>query len=344
VVAFVLEKFADPVIRILCIAAIIAIAAGAVRNEYIEGLGIIIAIVLATTLAFINEYRADRAFEILNKYVDDVKVRVIRDGFATTVPKKDIVVGDWVCVEQGDEIPADGEVVEAVSLLVDQSKITGESEPVQKFTPAEASEQGLVEETYPAYNLYHSTIVDQGNGILAVTAVGDRTEIGKLARAVATIENGENTPLNQQLDKLSQLIGVVGLSFAAIIFTALTVRGFLTGEFHLTGQQGYFLGFLVAAIAIALIPVWLPVVYDGLGFINSEIEAPQWLDDSWVNWAIAAAVGGLILAIGVGVGYPFGLVPVWGETWLPAEVGFTLWNILWWRSRLSSWRCRKGCP
>ncbi|MEM9543614.1 MAG: calcium-translocating P-type ATPase, PMCA-type [Cyanobacteria bacterium P01_E01_bin.42] len=319
-----LEKFADPVIRILCIAAIVAIAVGAVRNDYIEGLGIIVAIVLATTLAFVNEYRADRAFEILNKYVDDVKVRVIRDGCATTVAKKDVVVGDWVCVEQGDEIPADGELVEAISLLVNQSKITGESEPVQKFTPAEASEQGFIEETYPAHNVYYSTTVDQGNGIFAVTAVGDRTEIGKLARAVATIDNGENTPLNQQLDKLSQLIGVVGLSFAAIVFTALTVRGFLTGAFHLTGQQGYFLGLLVAAIAIALIPVWLPVVYDGLGFLNSEIEPPEWLDDRWQNWAIAALVGGLVLGLGVGIGYPLGFVPVWGETWLPSEVGFAL--------------------
>ncbi|WP_204102395.1 MULTISPECIES: calcium-translocating P-type ATPase, PMCA-type [Spirulina sp. CCY15215] len=319
-----LEKFADPVIRILCIAAIIAIAAGAVQNDYIEGLGIIVAIVLATTLAFVNEYRANQAFEILNQYVDDVKVRVIRDGCATTVPQKDIVVGDWVCVEQGDEIPADGEVVEAVSLLVDQAKITGESEPVQKFTPSETKEQAAIEATYPAYNLYRTTIVDQGNGIFAVTAVGDRTEIGKLARAVATIENGEDTPLNQQLDRLSKLIGVVGLSFATVIFIALTIRGFLTGEFYLTGQQGYFLTFLVASIAIALIPVWLPVVYDGLDFLDRGIKAPEWLDDSWGNWLKAAAVGGLVLVIGAGVGYPLHLVPVWGETWLPAEAGFAL--------------------
>ncbi|NEO25768.1 MAG: haloacid dehalogenase, partial [Kamptonema sp. SIO4C4] len=132
-----LEKFEDPVIRILIVAAVIAIAVGFVEGDYIEGFGIIVAILLATILAFINEYRAGQAFEILNQYVDDIKVRVIRDSHITAIPRKSLVVGDLVYVEQGEEIAADGEVVEAVSLLIDQSKITGESEPVQKFTRAE---------------------------------------------------------------------------------------------------------------------------------------------------------------------------------------------------------------
>lgn len=320
-----LEKFEDPVIRILAIAAAISLGIGAIEGEYAESIGIILAIFLATTLAFINEYRANQEFELLNQVCDDVRIRVIRDGNCTTIARKDIVVGDLVFVEQGEEIPADGELIETVSLLVDQSKITGESEPVQKFAVGDPIAHQIHQDTYPPYSLYRSTLVEQGRGLIQVTAVGDQTEIGQLATAVATVEVGEHTPLNLQLEKLSQLIGVVGLSFALSIFTALLVRGFVLGDFSLTAQQGYFFGLLVSSAIVALIPVWLPVIYDGLNLLGKDVEIPEPLKaKNLLGWLKMLGAGLILLLLGVGSGKFLDLLPPDGQSWLPAAVGGAL--------------------
>ncbi|MDY7013348.1 MAG: calcium-translocating P-type ATPase, PMCA-type [Cyanobacteriota bacterium] len=320
-----LEKFEDPVIRILAIAAVISLGIGFVEGEYAESIGIILAIFLATTLAFINEYRANQEFELLNQVSDDIPVRTIRDGNCTTVPRKEIVVGDVVFVEQGQEIPADGELLEAVSLLVDQSKITGESEPAQKFAVGDAMARHIPSETYSPYNLYRSTLVDRGRGMMRITAVGDRTEIGQLATAVATVEAGDQTPLNQQLEKLSQLIGVVGLFFAASIFAALLLRGFLSGQLVLSAQQDYFLGLVVASVLVALIPIWLPVLYDGLTLSGQSVELPAFLaENGSLGGLKMVGAGTLLLLLGVGIGNAFGLLPPAGQSWLPGAVGNAL--------------------
>ncbi|NES84438.1 MAG: calcium-translocating P-type ATPase, PMCA-type [Moorea sp. SIO2B7] len=322
-----LDKFSDPVIRILMIAAVIAISVGIVQGEYIEGLGIVIAILLATTLAFLNEYKASQEFDLLNQVYDQVQVKVIRDKSFTTIPRKDVVVGDIVYVEQGEEVPADGTILEEVSLYIDQAKLTGESEPVKKFTPDHAQTQDLEESTYPPFNLYRSTIVDQGHGFFEVTAVGDQTEIGQVANAVATVENTEDTPLNIQLEKLSQLIGVVGLSVSALTFLALLVRGFVTGELSLTLQQWYFVLLLITSVLLSLIRVWLPVIYDGVSLANGEIDTPNWLTrNGFVPWLTTAGMGLLVLGMGIGVGYPLGLIPASSQIWLPSEVITALIN------------------
>lgn len=322
-----LEKFADPVIRILMIAAVIAISVGMIEGEYAEGLGIVVAILLATTLAFINEYKASQEFEILNQVYDEFSSKVIRDGNVTSIPRKELVVGDIVYIEQGGEIPADGEVLEEVSLYLDQSKLTGESEPVKKYTKAKAEVYGREEATYPPYKIYRGTIVDQGEGLFELTAVGDQTEIGKVAMAVATVESGEQTPLNFQLERLSKLIGVVGLSFSGLTFVALLVRGFTTGELSLTLQQTYFAGLLIVSVIVALVQVWLPVVYDGFELAGAQVEPPQWLASSrWVEWLKTAGLGLGLLALGIAVGYPLGLMPAAGESWLPSSVARALLN------------------
>lgn len=319
-----LEKFQDPVIRILMIAAAIAITVGIFQGEYAEGLGIVVAILLATILAFVNEYKASQEFDILNSVYDEVAIKVIRDDNFTTIPRKELVVGDVVYLEQGEEVPADGQVLAEVSLEIDQSKITGEAEPVKKLTQAKAEAEGVEEGTYPAYQLYRSTIVEQGNGFFEVTAVGDNTEIGKLATAVATVETGEETPLNRQLEKLSQLIGVVGLSFAGLTFVSLLVRGFVSGELSLTLQQWYVFGLLITSVLVALVRVWLPVVYDGLEIAGSRIEAPEWLEnDSLIDWLKTAGIGLGLFAIGVSLGYPLGLTPSL-NSWLPGNVATAL--------------------
>ena len=152
-----LEKFEDPIIEILCIAAVIAIAVGVVEGDYIEGLGIMVAIILATTLAFINEYKASKEFDILNQVYDTVPVKVIRDGHFTTVPRQDLVVGDIIYLEQGEEIPADGTVLKELSFYIDQSKITGESEAVQKIAEDKYDPEHAAEGTYPPYQVFRST-------------------------------------------------------------------------------------------------------------------------------------------------------------------------------------------
>ncbi|MGF1935053.1 MAG: calcium-translocating P-type ATPase, PMCA-type [Nostoc sp. ChiQUE02] len=320
-----LEKFEDPVIRILMIAAAIAITVGILEGEYAEGLGIVVAILLATTLAFINEYKANQEFDILNQVYDEVAIKVIRDGNFTTIPRKELVVGDITYLEQGEEVPADGEVLEEVALEIDQSKITGEAEPVKKLTQIDAKNQGIEEGTYPAYNIYRSTIVEQGHGYFQVTAVGDNTEIGKLAIAVATVESEQDTPLNHQLEKLSKVIGVVGLGFAGLTFVSLLVRGFATGELSLSSQQWYVVGLLITGVLVALNRVWLPVVFDGLELAGSKIQAPEWLENNGlVDWLKTIGIGLAIFTIGLALGYPLGLIPGSVNSWVPSNVAKAL--------------------
>ncbi len=300
-----LEKFADPVIRILIIAALIAIIVGIFEQEYTEAIGIILAIFLATTLAFLNEYKASQEFDLLNQVYDEVKVKVIRFGKFTTIPRRDIVVGDIVYIEQGDEIPADGLVLEAVSLQIDQSKITGESEVVSKFTQEQTTTLHLEDSTYPSYNVYRGTIVAQGHGLCEIINVGDYTEIGKLAIAVASIDNEQETPLNIQLEKLSKLIGIVGFSVAISIFIALLVRSFITGDLTLTSGQWYFFNLFMIDVGVILIPVWLPILEDALNLINPEFSIPN---SPFKSWLISISIGVAILLAGLGIAYPLELI------------------------------------
>ena len=327
-----LAKFADPVIRILMIAAFLTITIGIFEGEYAEGLGIIIAILLATTVAFINEYKANQEFELLNQVYDQVVVKVIRDGRFTTIPRKDLVVGDIVYVEQGKEIPADGTILEAVSLYIDQAKITGESEPVAKFSLTHIANNTLEDSSYPSSKLYRSTIVKQGHGFFELTAVGDQTEIGKVAQAVATVETGEETPLNIQLEKLSQLIGFIGLSVSGLTFLALLIRGLLSDELILTYQQGYFVVLLIGSVIISLSCFWLPIIQDGLKLAKIKINPLNWLNYQGnrniqsLSWFSSTTMGLILLVMGISIGYPLGMVPSSHQIWLPTDVATALLN------------------
>jgi len=326
-----LEKFEDPVIRILMIAAAVALTVGALRGEYAEGLGIIVAILLATTVAFFNEFKANQEFALLNHVYDQVNVKVIRNGQYVSLPRQELVFGDIIYIEQGDEIPADAKIVESVSLFVDQAKLTGESEPAYKANLKDQFQTEAEESSaYPFDQVCRSTIVTQGHGYCEVTAVGDRTEIGKLAQAVANVEDDKNTPLNQQLEKLSQAIGVVGLSVAMLTFVALFIRGLLTEELILTGQQGYVVGLLVVSIAIILIPVWLPVVDDGRNLLKDGGYLPKFLDleppTITENWLAMLAGGIVLFGAGIKLGSLIQWVPATFGEWLPGDVGLALLN------------------
>ncbi len=314
-----LEKFDDPIIRILIVAAAIAISVGIFEGNAIEGFGIIVAIILATTVAFFNEYKANQEFNILNQINDEVPINVIRDDTYTTVPKKDLVVGDLVLVELGEEIPADARVIDAVSLKVNEANLTGESASVNKvaFVTSDDWHEDLA---YPPDQVFRGTYVTDGHGILEITAVGDQTEIGKTARSAAD-PNDVETPLNLQLDGLSKLIGVLGLAIAILIDIALVVRGILTHELALNFSQWYIIASLVISLTIALIPVWLPIVYDGLELAGYEVELPEELaENNWIEWLKTFGLGLLIFATSIGIGYGLNWISGSPTQWIPAPV------------------------
>ncbi len=322
-----LSKFEDPVIRILMVAAVIQIAVGAYKGEYIEGLAIVVAILLATTLAFINEYKANAEFDILNRVNEEVPIKVIREARFQTVPRKDLVVGDIVLIETGEEAPIDGHVLEAVALVVNESRLTGESNPVEKFaTEQVAAHETGKEHAYPPDKLLRGCMVADGHGTVRATAVGDGTEIGKTARAAAE-ETGETTPLNQQLERLSKLIGVVGLGIAALTFLALIFRGAATGSLGLLGGQWVFAGMMIGSIMIALVRVWLPIFFDALEFLGIKLEPPGWLEnEGLIGWLVTLGVGAVVFGIALGVGSIAGWLPENSSQWLPRTAAEALLN------------------
>ncbi|MDR3353828.1 MAG: calcium-translocating P-type ATPase, PMCA-type [Synergistaceae bacterium] len=317
-----LEKFEDPIIRILLIAAGVSFLVSFAHGEYTESVGIVAAILLATTMAFINEYKAGKEFDVLNQVSDDVDYRVIRSGDYHTVSKKDIVVGDILLLEQGEEIPADACVVRSISLQIDESKITGESVPAPKFAIGEVPEGEADKQTaYPIDHVYRGTMVREGHGVVRVTSVGDSTEIGHAAKE-ASEESGEETPLNRQLEGLSKLIGVVGFGIAALLFAALTVRGAITGGIVMSQTQWIFLIILIISVMIALMRVWLPIVYDFFEVTGKPKDRPEWLEDeSLVKWLKQICYGAVFFVAAVGIAWVLSVVPDPFSAWPSFEAG-----------------------
>ena len=168
---------------------------------FFEPCGIFIAILLATGLAFFFEQKADKEFALLNRINDDEPVQVIRNGCVTQVTRQDVVVGDIVILNTGEEVPADGELLEAVSLNIDESTLTGEPICHKTTDPARFDKDA----TFPGNHAMRGTKIMEGHGVMRVFAVGDKTENGKVFEA-AQIDDSVKTPLNEQLDRLGKLI------------------------------------------------------------------------------------------------------------------------------------------
>lgn len=214
-----LEKFEDPVVRVLLVAAVFSFIISIIENEYAETIGIIAAILLATGIGFYFEYDANKKFDLLNAVNEETLVKVIRNGRIQEIPRKDVVVGDIVVLETGEEIPADGELIEAISLQVNESNLTGE--PVINKTTVEADFDE--EATYASNLVMRGTTVVDGHGSMKVLRVGDATEIGKVARQ-STEQSTEPTPLNIQLTKLANLIGKIGFTVAGLAFLIFFIK------------------------------------------------------------------------------------------------------------------------
>ncbi len=214
-----LEKFKDPVVRVLLVAACFSLVISIIENEYAETIGIIAAILLATGIGFFFEYDANKKFDLLNAVGEETPVTVIRNGKVHEIPRKDVVVGDIVILNTGEEVPADGTLVEAVSLQVNESSLTGELMVNKTTNEADFDEDA----TYPSNTVMRGTTVTDGHGTMVVDRVGDATEIGKVARQ-ATEQSQEQTPLNIQLTKLANLIGKAGFTIAILTFVIFTTK------------------------------------------------------------------------------------------------------------------------
>ena len=285
-----LDKYRDPIIQILLVAALVSLVLAFVEKDFVETLGIFIAIFIATTVGFYFECDAARKFRVLTAINEDQPVKVRRDGKVMEVPRRDVVVGDIILVETGDEVPADAVLVEAVNLQIDESSLTGEPLTSKSVTDAQSqqsadttspaslnlqhSADAIIQhsslntqhssEAYPKNVILRSTMVMNGRGTAIVTRVGDSTEIGKVATE-ATEATQTKTPLNLQLDKLAKLISKVGTGVSIAAFVIFLGHDILTNSlWHTTNYLSmlqvvlnYFM--MAVTLIVMAVPEGLPM-------------------------------------------------------------------------------------
>ena len=225
-----LDKYRDPIIQILLVAAFVSLILAFIEKNFMETIGIFVAVFLATTVGFYFERDAARKFNLLTALSEEQPVKVRRNGKVMEIPRHDVVVGDVVLVEVGDEVPADGELIVCNDLQINESTLTGE--PV-----AEKSLEGGGDGAYPRNVILRSTMVMNGRGEFLVTAVGDATEIGKVAKK-STEQTSVETPLHMQLDKLAKMISKVGSVVSVAAFFIFLIHDILTNPAW--GGKDYF--------------------------------------------------------------------------------------------------------
>jgi len=265
------EKFEDPIIRILLVAAVLSFGIAFIENKFAETIGIFSAILLATSISFWFEYDASKKFDLLSQVSEDILVEVIRNGHISEITKKEIVVNDLVIINSGEEIPADCEILESYSLQLDESCLTGEPSVDKSADPSTINS----ESTYPSNWAMRGSKVMNGHGMLKVIAVGDNSEYGKLA-IQSTELSGTITPLSLQLEELAKFIGVVGFALGILTFITLFAKDlfFYQSENQLTVIQLGSICIVLVSGLIILTKVWLPIYYDALTLFrpNKEIR------------------------------------------------------------------------
>lgn len=267
-----LEKFEDPIIQILLVAWVLSIVIacihcwvqGAGYSVFLEPAGILAAVLLATGIGFWFEVKASKDFDILNQVNDEIQVTVLRNNKVCQIPRCDIVVGDIVLLNTGDEIPADGQLIEATNLNVNESTLTGEL----MVTKSADESQLDPEATYPTNRVLRGTSIMNGHGTMQVDAVGDHTEYGSVY-AGSQIDNGVETPLQVKLNKLAKQISTAGYTAAALCFIILTCKllwsTFLgeeaNGDIETWDIIGHILNYFMAAVTLIVmaVPEGLPM-------------------------------------------------------------------------------------
>ena len=252
-----LDKYRDPIIQILLVAAFVSLILAFIEKNFMETIGIFVAVFLATTVGFYFERDAAKKFNLLTALSEEQPVKVRRNGKVMEIPRHDVVVGDVVLVEVGDEVPADGELIVCNDLQINESALTGE--PV-----AEKSLESGGDGAYPRNIILRSTMVMNGRGEFVVTAVGDATEIGKVAKK-STEQTSVETPLNMQLDKLAKMISKVGSVVSVAAFFIFLIHDILTNPAW--GGKDYFymaeivLNYFMMAVTLIVmaVPEGLPM-------------------------------------------------------------------------------------
>ena len=252
-----LDKYRDPIIQILLVAAFVSLILAFIEQNFMETIGIFVAVFLATTVGFYFERDAAKKFNVLTALSEEQPVKVRRKGKVMQIPRHDIVVGDVVLIEVGDEVPADGELLTCTDLQINESTLTGE--PI-----TEKNLEGGGDGAYPRNVVLRSTMVMNGRGEFVVTAVGDATEIGKVAQK-STEQTSVKTPLYVQLDKLASMISKVGSVVSVAAFVIFLVHDVLTNP--VWGGKDYFymaeivLGYFMMAVTLIVmaVPEGLPM-------------------------------------------------------------------------------------
>ena len=255
-----IEKFDDPIIRILLVAWVLSVGIACVHcfgpeqagfSAFLEPLGIFFAIMLASCVGFFFEVKANKEFDILNTVNDEIQVTVVRNGRITEVSRKDVVVGDIVMLGTGEEVPADGHLLEAVSLQINESTLTGE--PLIGKTTNEADFDK--EATYPSNVVMRGTTVVDGHGIMLVEQVGDATGYGKVYEG-SQIDNHIETPLQMQLKGLAKVISKAGYAIAVVTFLTLTIKLVLSGQdYSVMEWFSHLLNFFMVAVTLIVVSV-----------------------------------------------------------------------------------------
>ena len=256
-----LDKYRDPIIQILLVAAAISLVLSLIEKDFIETIGIFVAIFFATTVGFYFERDAAKKFNILNALNEESPVKVRRHGHVIEIPRREVVVGDIMIIEVGDEIPADGLLLKAVDLHIDESSLTGEPICSKVVLPEETHDEG--NKTYPRNMILRSSMVMNGRGTAVVTAVGDETEIGKVARN-STETTDTKTPLNKQLDKLAKLISKVGSTVAIMAFIIFLVHDIMVNDVVWQGHDYFRMAEVVLKYFMMAVTLIVMAVPEGL--------------------------------------------------------------------------------
>lgn len=250
-----LDKYRDPIIQILLVAAFVSLILAFIEKNFMETIGIFVAVFLATTVGFYFERDAAKKFNLLTALSEEQPVKVRRNGKVMEIPRHDVVVGDVVLVEVGDEVPADGELIVCNDLQINESALTGE--PV-----AEKSLEGGGDGAYPRNVILRSTMVMNGRGEFVVTAVGDATEIGKVAKK-STEQTSVETPLHMQLDKLAKMISKVGSVVSVAAFFIFLIHDILTNPAW-GGKDYFYLAEIVLKYFMMAVTLIVMAVPEGL--------------------------------------------------------------------------------
>ena len=258
----ILESLSEPMILMLIFAGLIAIVVNTVNYlngghfDILECVGIFIAISLSVTITIVMEGKSAKAFEALNSINEDIRVKVIRNGNLEIINQKDLLVGDIAFIETGNKLPADGRLLESVSLSIDESALTGESEAVEKDCDAIFTDEKtpVAERINMAYS---GSFVTTGNGKMVITSVGDGTEFGKIARELSSTKK-TSTPLQEKLAELGKKIALIGIIAAAIVFIIQVVNFIRIGEANFQNISEAFITSIV--LIVASVPEGLPTI------------------------------------------------------------------------------------